>query len=119
MRETVMGNEKTKAVYDRLCEQFTQAHGEVSPAADALILKAAYLEGLHDDAVAALNKDGLREKYPVSNYRTGTRENKALGMLLKIEGQQAKLLRDLKLLPGARGAPKEEPEDEADDIDNY
>lgn len=107
------------AMYARLRAQYEGAHGEVTPAADELLQKIAYLEKLAMQAKDELDSDGLRESYAVSNYRSASRENKALGMLLKIEAQQSKLLKDLKLLPGGRQA-KDEPDDDPDeDIDNY
>lgn len=107
-----------RATYDRLRQQYEEAHGPVTAASDGLLEKAAYLEGLHDLAVKELAGKGLREKYMVSSFATGTRENKALGQLMKIQTQQTRLLKELKLLPGAR-ASKEAQDDEPEDINDY
>lgn len=114
---------RLKAVYDSLAGQYTAAHGEVTPAAQTLLEKAAYLEMLHEKAQRDLEEGGLRESYAISTYRNGTRESKALGMLIKIANQQTKLLRELRLLPGGRKqADNEDPDgdDEPEhDIDDY
>lgn len=120
MRDIVLGDAEMKAVYDGLHAQFESAHGPVTEAADGLLLKLAYLEALHRLAVAELQGKGLREKYSVSSFTSGTRENKALGQMMKIQAQQTRLLKELRLLPAARVAPKEDRDDDArHDIDDY
>ena len=108
-------------IRDRLLRQYEAAHGEVTDAARLLLDKAAYLELLADEAERELNERGLRESYPISTYRNGSRENKSLGMLLKIQTQQAKLLRELRLLPGGRKSAADEADDDepSDDIGDY
>ena len=106
-------------VRKKLIAQYNEKHGEVTDAAMLLIEKAAYLEALHEEAQGRLESKGLQEKYAVSTYRSGERENKSLGQMLKIEAAQAKLLRELKLLPGNRATASEEVDDGDDDIDNY
>ena len=108
-------------IRDRLIKQYEAAHGEVTDAARLLLDKAAYLELLADEAERELNERGLRESYPISTYRNGSRENKSLGMLLKIQTQQARLLRELRLLPGGRKAAADEADDDepSDDIGDY
>ena len=108
-------------IRDRLVKQYEGIHGEVTDAARLLLDKAAYLELLADEAERELNERGLRESYPISTYRNGSRENKSLGMLLKIQTQQAKLLRELRLLPGGRKAATDEADDDepSDDIGDY
>lgn len=120
MREIVFGNETMKAAYEKLLAQFEAAHGPVTEAADSLLLKLGYLEALHQQAVADLQFKGLREKYQVSSFSSGTRENKALGQMMKIQAQQVKLLKELKLLPGGRTEPREDRDDGSEqDIDDY
>ena len=99
-------------IRERLVKQYEGIHGEVTDAARLLLDKAAYLDLLADEAGRELNDRGLRESYAISTYRTGSRENKSLEMLLKIQTQQAKLLRELRLLPGGRKSAA----DEADDV---
>lgn len=108
-------------VLERLVKQFEQTHGEVSDAARLLLEEAAYLEVIAGEAKAGIAELGLRESYAISTYRNGSRENKNLGMLLKIQSQQAKLLRELRLLPGGRKAAPEDADDDepADDIGDY
>jgi len=113
-----MADEAMKAVYKGLRAQFEAAQGPVTEAADSLLLKYAYLEALHSLAVKEINGKGLREKYMVSSWTSGTRENKALGQMMKIQTQQTRLLKELKMLPTAR-AQKEDRDDAEDDIDNY
>ena len=99
-------------IRERLVKQYEGIHGEVTDAARLLLDKAAYLDLLADEAGRDLNDRGLRESYAISTYRNGSRENKSLEMLLKIQTQQAKLLRELRLLPGGRKSAA----DEADDV---
>ena len=99
-------------IRERLVKQYEGIHGEVTDAARLLLDKAAYLDLLADEAGRELNDRGLRESYAISTYRNGSRENKSLEMLLKIQTQQAKLLRELRLLPGGRKSAA----DEADDV---
>lgn len=108
-------------IRDRLIKQYEGIHGEVTDAARLLLDKAAYLELLADEAERELNERGLRESYPISTYRNGSRENKSLGMLLKIQTQQARLLRELRLLPGGRKSAADEADDDepSDDIGDY
>ena len=112
---------KKAPIKDRLIKQYEAAHGEVTDAARLLLDKAAYLELLADEAERELNERGLRESYPISTYRNGSRENKSLGMLLKIQTQQARLLRELRLLPGGRKSAADEADDDepSDDIGDY
>lgn len=118
MKQLVLGNEKMKAVFERLLLQYETAHGPVTEAAEGLLLKIAYLELLHDQAITDLGY-GLREKYMVSSFTSGTRENKALGQLMKIQTQQTRLLKELKMLPGAKATGHGSQDDELDDIDDY
>lgn len=119
MREIIMSDEKSKAAYEELLKQYEAAHGPVTPAADCLILKVVYLEGLHDQAVGEITDKGLREQYKVSTYQSGTRENKALILAMKLQTQQSRLLKDLKLLPGAKVTAPETEDDGAHDINDY
>lgn len=102
-----------------LCEQFELSHGPITPAAQGVIDKVCYLEQLYLEAKASTDKQGLREPYNVSRYQKGSRENKSFPQLLKIQSQQAKLLRELRLLPGSRKAAPEETEDPDDELDDY
>lgn len=113
--------EKKRPVQDRLVRQYEAEHGEVTDAALLLIDEAAYLEVLLEEARSGLTEGGLRESYPVSTYRNGSRENRNLGMLLKLQSQQAKLLRELRLLPGGRKGKADGPEGDEpdDDISDY
>lgn len=113
------GQEMMDAIYNRLSEQYVATHGEVSVAADMLLQKAAYLEWLHHKAAQHLNDKGLRERYQVSTYQTGERENKSLGQMIKLQAQQARLLKELHLLPTKRAAPVDEGDDDEQDISDY
>jgi hypothetical protein len=118
MKEIVQRDETMAGAYAKLREQFEAVHGEMTAAAEGLLQKAAYLEGLHQLAVQELTGKGLREKYMVSSFTAGTRENKALGQLIKIQTQQARLLKELKLLPDTPRNAKAK-EDEPEDINDY
>ena len=101
-------------------EQYRRTHGEVTAAAEELIEMLCQLDVLHREAVKDLEAMGLREPYNVTKYNKGTRENKALGPLLKIQTQKARLLRELRLLPGSRkGADREDEDVEDDELDHY
>ena len=64
-------------IRDRQLRQYEGIHGEVTDAACLLLDKAAYLELLADEAGRELNERGLRESYPISTYRNGSREIKS------------------------------------------
>lgn len=104
---------------ERLRGLYTRTHGEVTPAAEDLIGMLVDLETLYLEAKADLDAQGLREPYNVTKYNKGTRENKAFAPLLKIQTQKARLLRELRLLPGSRKCTEPEEEDEIDELDDY
>ena len=112
-------SETARAYMEQLTAQYREDHGDVTPAAADLIAMLGHLEELYQEAVRDLESHGLREPYNVTKYNKGTRENKAFGPLLKIQTQKARLLRELRLLPGSRKTAG--PEDEADvnDLDDY
>lgn len=95
---------------ERLMDECARVHGEngVTFSLELLVDKYIYLETLVRQARNELDESGIREKYSVSKYQTGRRENKAIGVLVKLEAQQTKILRELKLLPGGRGKTEDE-----------
>lgn len=102
-----------------LTEAYEIKHGRLPDAAAQSVLeKAAYLETLIVQANESLDAKGLREEYPFSSRKSGTRENKALGQYLKLTAQQTKLLRELRLLPGSRAARSADDEPD-NDLDDY
>lgn len=119
MTEIIKTNDELKRIYDGLAAQYQAAHGDLTPASTLLLEKAAYNEYLHDQAVRQLDDKGLREKYPVSAYRQGERENKALGQMIKLQAAQTKLLRELKLLPGRAASAEEDEDENAQAINDY
>lgn len=105
---------------EKLVTQFETMHGVLTYAAEQLIERYLFCEKLRLEAVKELEENGIRERYLVGRYQTGTRENKSLAILLKLEKQQLLILKDLGLLPNGRKRVKdEEQDDDEDDIDNY
>lgn len=112
--------QEAAAFGEQVKAQFGAIHGEVTAAALDVIAMLVDLQTLYLEARGDLQKQGLRESYNVSNYKKGTRENKALAPLLKLQTQKARLLRELRLLPGSRkAAAPDEDGDAANELDDY
>lgn len=108
-----------QAYGQRILEQYEKTHGTATAAALDVIAMLEELEVLYLEAAGDLAASGLREPYNVTRYNKGTRENKAFGPLIKIQTQKARLLRELRLLPGSRKGAEPEGEADVSDLDDY
>lgn len=111
-------DEKARAMYGALCDEYLRAHGveEIPDSSLSLISDVCMMEQVKAKLLEEIEKRG-----PVEHVRNGRQEywkpNGAIAEYNRLSGSQRRNLAELKLTPASRKGAFDAPAD--DDFSNY